>query len=40
MSKGETAIIGIGEVPTGTYLERKPWGIIYETCIQAVSVLI
>lgn len=36
MSKGNIAIIGIGEVPTGTYPERKPWDIIYETCMEAV----
>ncbi len=36
MSKGRLAIIGIGEVPTGTYPNRSRWDIIYETCIAAV----
>ena len=36
MSKGKLAIVGIGEVPTGTYPDRSRWDIIYETCIQAV----
>lgn len=36
MSQSKIAIIGIGEVPTGNYPERKPWDIIYETCMQAV----
>ena len=36
MSKQRLAIIGIGEVPTGTYPERSRWDIIYETCTQAV----
>jgi acetyl-CoA C-acetyltransferase len=36
MSKKNLAIIGIGEVPTGTYPNRSQWDIIYETCIQAV----
>ena len=36
MSKGNLAIVGIGEVPTGTYPQRSRWDIIYDTCIQAV----
>jgi len=36
MSKGKLAIVGIGEVPTGTYPQRSRWDIIYDTCIQAV----
>jgi acetyl-CoA C-acetyltransferase len=36
MSKGKLAIVGVGEVPTGTYPERSRWDIIYETCMQAV----
>jgi len=36
MGKQKIAIIGIGEVPTGTYPDRSQWDIIYETCIQAV----
>ncbi|MBC2716344.1 MAG: thiolase family protein [Desulfobacteraceae bacterium] len=36
MSKKNLAIIGIGEVPTGTYPNRSRWDIIYETCIAAV----
>lgn len=36
MSKQHLAIIGIGEVPTGTYPKRSRWDIIYETCAQAV----
>ena len=36
MSKGDFAIIGIGEVPTGRYPERSRWDILYEVCIQAI----
>ena len=36
MSKGKLAIVGVGEVPTGTYPQRSRWDIIYDTCIQAV----
>ncbi|MBU1171523.1 MAG: thiolase family protein [Proteobacteria bacterium] len=36
MSKKNLAIIGVGEVPTGTYPDRSPWDIIYESCIAAV----
>ena len=36
MGKKDLAIIGIGEVPTGTFPDRSRWDIIYETCIQAV----
>jgi acetyl-CoA C-acetyltransferase len=36
MKKKTLAIIGTGEVPTGTYPDRSQWDIIYETCIQAV----
>lgn len=36
MGNKKLAIIGIGEVPTGTYPSRSPWDIIYQTCIQAV----
>lgn len=36
MGNKKLAIIGIGEVPTGTYPNRSPWDIIYQTCIQAV----
>lgn len=37
MKKNQLAIIGIGEVPTGSYPERSSWDIIYETCRMAVS---
>lgn len=37
MEKQKLAIIGTGEVPTGTYPDRSRWDIIYETCIQAVK---
>ncbi|RJP36088.1 MAG: thiolase family protein [Desulfobacteraceae bacterium] len=37
MGKPNLAIVGIGEVPTGTYPDRSQWDIIYETCIQAVN---
>ncbi len=36
MEKQHLAIIGIGEVPTGTYPDRSRWDIIYDTSIQAV----
>jgi acyl-CoA synthetase (AMP-forming)/AMP-acid ligase II len=36
MGKQKLAIIGVGEVPTGTYPDRSQWDIIYETSIQAV----
>lgn len=36
MGKKNLAIIGIGEVPTGTYPHRSQWDIIYETCMGAV----
>jgi acetyl-CoA C-acetyltransferase len=36
MGKKNLAIIGIGEVPTGTYPDRSQWDIIYETCMAAV----
>ncbi len=36
MEKQRLAIIGTGEVPTGTYPDRSQWDIIYETCISAV----
>lgn len=36
MGNKNFAIIGIGEVPTGTYPNRSAWDIIYQTCIQAV----
>ena len=36
MGGKKLAIIGIGEVPTGTYPDRSQWDIIYETCIEAV----
>ncbi len=36
MGKKNLAIIGVGEVPTGTYPDRSQWDIIYETSIQAV----
>jgi len=36
MSKGKIAIIGIGEVPTGTYPKRTHWDILYDTCMEAV----
>jgi acetyl-CoA C-acetyltransferase len=36
MSRGNLAIIGYGEVPTGRYPERSRWDIIYEVCQQAV----
>lgn len=37
MGKQKLAIVGIGEVPTGTYPDRSRWDIIYETSIQAVK---
>lgn len=37
MGKNSIAIVGIGEVPTGTYPDRSQWDILYETCIQAVG---
>ncbi|RJP36347.1 MAG: thiolase family protein [Desulfobacteraceae bacterium] len=37
MGKQNLAIIGTGEVPTGTFPERSQWDIIYETCITAVK---
>ncbi len=37
MGKNSIAIVGIGEVPTGTYPARSQWDILYETCIQAVG---
>ena len=37
MGRGKIAIIGIGEVPTAIMPERKPWDIIYDTCMQAVN---
>lgn len=37
MGKKNLAIIGIGEVPTGTYPDRSRWDIIYETCMAAVK---
>lgn len=37
MSKGNLAIIGVGEVPTGRYPERSHWDILYDICIQAVK---
>jgi acetyl-CoA C-acetyltransferase len=37
MGEKKLAIIGIGEVPTGTYPDRSQWDIIYETCIEAVK---
>ena len=37
MSKKNLAIIGIGEVPTGTYPDRSRWDVIYETCMAAVN---
>ena len=37
MGKNNLAIIGIGEVPTGTYPDRSRWDIIYETCMAAVK---
>ncbi len=37
MAKNSLAIIGIGEVPTGTYPDRSRWDIIYETCMEAVG---
>ena len=36
MSKGKIAIIGIGEVPTGSMPERTQWDILYDTCMEAV----
>lgn len=37
MQKTHLAIIGTGEVPTGTYPDRSSWDIIYDTCLQAVQ---
>jgi acetyl-CoA C-acetyltransferase len=37
MGKPNLAIIGIGEVPTGTYPDRSRWDIIYETCMAAIK---
>ena len=36
MSRGNLAIIGFGEVPTGRYPKRTRWDILYEVCQQAV----
>lgn len=36
MSRGKIAIIGIGEVPTGSYPDRTHWDILYDVCVQAV----
>ncbi len=36
MSKARSAIIGVGEVPTGRFPERSRWDIIYDTCMEAV----
>lgn len=36
MSRGKIAIIGIGEVPTGTMPDRTQWDILYDTCMEAV----
>ena len=32
-----SAIVGLGEVPTGIYPERSRWDILYEVCMQAVQ---
>ena len=37
MSKGNLAIVGFGEVPTGIFPQRSRWDILYETCIAAVA---
>ncbi len=37
MQKSHLAIIGTGEVPTGTYPDRSSWDIVYDTCMQAVQ---
>ncbi len=37
MSKGNLAIIGVGEVPTGRYPERTRWDILYDVCMQAIG---
>ena len=37
MGRGRSAIVGIGEVPTGIYPDRSRWDILYEICIQAVK---
>ena len=37
MGKGDLAIVGIGEVPTGIYPDRSRWDIIYEITRQAVQ---
>lgn len=37
MSKGNIAIVGIGEVPTRIMPERTRWDIIYDICTQAVK---
>jgi acetyl-CoA C-acetyltransferase len=36
MRKARSAIIGVGEVPTGRFPERSRWDIIYESCMEAV----
>ncbi|MGE5404626.1 MAG: thiolase family protein [Candidatus Saccharibacteria bacterium] len=36
MSKEKIAIIGIGEVPTGSYPQRTHWDILYDTCMEAI----
>jgi acetyl-CoA C-acetyltransferase len=36
MGQKKLAVIGIGEVPTGTFPNRSPWDIIYDTCMAAV----
>lgn len=37
MNPGSSAIVGIGEVPTGIYPNRSRWDILYEVCMQAVQ---
>lgn len=36
MSKGQVAIVGVGEVPTGRFPERSRWDILYDVCTEAV----
>ncbi len=36
MREAKSAIVGVGEVPTGRFPERSRWDIIYDTCMEAV----
>ncbi len=36
MSKGQVAVVGVGEVPTGRFPERSRWDIIYQVSMEAL----